>query len=598
MPERRIQRIQSTPSVVEALDLLLHLLARSMIVLVVAMTWNGRAKADDRTTPPPALPDPSTVEGKNPSSIKPPPADDHHFVVNEGAALDGPCRFKAGGDLVIDIPVTRYAGPTDNNGNLADAVALVQNGYLGEYAQLQICAYDVEWSGRQFGIAEEQDRVKFNDFDRLEGEPFATSFLYGQNEKWQIKTFYVPIAKIKFPTAAGAGGNAPTAVVNTVRITLDEKSAAPGKWCTAIDWVALRIQLMSPIALVHGNDEGLEGAGGLIFTAPGTDANNPTRGQNYTSHLDAQKLLWSNDVDLTPEKPLSTNGKKLSAQLPRLAAQFGVDSIHVVAHSKGGLDTRYFLEHFHDPKTLKIVSFATLSTPNDGSVLADILVARKSAAVDEATFIGFPLYADAVAAAATLGVGHFDLQVTSVAAFATTNVPAIRKKLPDIEKGILFSVGADMDTNGNVVVDNTPDEYKEMRDESTTLREKYAETFTIGPSGKERTRRVVNAVYQTLGSVATVTVARGFRPGRVWGGTMWVAITAAATPAFQGNDALVTIRSAHGQAGTGAWRRLPGWALTFAGATAKNHSSVVGPASAGWVTPKQKAAERAIGDLK
>jgi len=50
----------------------------------------------------------------------------------------------------------------------------------------------------------------------------------------------------------------------------------------------------------------------------------------------------------------------------------------LVAHSKGGLDSRRFLSTHYNPKQVQVLSLHTLSTPHHGSVHADILVAQKT----------------------------------------------------------------------------------------------------------------------------------------------------------------------------------------------------------------------------
>jgi len=79
-----------------------------------------------------------------------------------------------------------------------------------------------------------------------------------------------------------------------------------------------------------------------------------------------------------------------------LATQYGVDSLHVVCHSKGGLDAKSYLERFHPANSaqFKVLSLTTIGTPHAGSVLADMCVERNAQITQGGTveFQGFPWF--------------------------------------------------------------------------------------------------------------------------------------------------------------------------------------------------------------
>ena len=74
------------------------------------------------------------------------------------------------------------------------------------------------------------------------------------------------------------------------------------------------------------------------------------------------------------------HGVLLAAALPAVAAKFGAMHAHVIAHSKGGLDTRDALARLLQATTpsglsvLGVLSLTTLSTPHHGSVGADYAI--------------------------------------------------------------------------------------------------------------------------------------------------------------------------------------------------------------------------------
>lgn len=65
-----------------------------------------------------------------------------------------------------------------------------------------------------------------------------------------------------------------------------------------------------------------------------------------------------------------TNGRMLAGQLATITAHYGVDSVNVVAHSKGGLDTNAAIVHYGAGP--RVQTLFQLASPNWGSQLADL----------------------------------------------------------------------------------------------------------------------------------------------------------------------------------------------------------------------------------
>jgi len=575
---------------------------RVALFLIVLLCAPFTLWANDITDPPPALP--NRAQDKNPSKVEPPPANDHTFVINEDPHLDGPLRY--GNSLVISIPITRYTGKTKNNGVvgqdelLTDAQALVNAGYLSAYAEVQIMAYDVDPEELDLvsyvGSVMTAPNVKNLPDDR--GVPH----LRGENNKWALCSFQIPIEKLQFPKAPGTNGQLPTAATGYIRIEIDSRAGGnPAKWCSAVDWVAVSFKTMSPIVLVHGINE----SGHIFQPPPPSQAQidkfklTANAGQGFTSYLDqSPALLWDASVDLDPGNTLAEGAKKLASQLPKIAKQFGVDSINLVAHSHGGLDVRQYLETDHDPKKLQIVSFTTLSTPHSGSILADIIVEQNAVQRRNVTIkfdpADFPENTAAVAKKMDFSEGYRDLQTTTD---RSQNANFILDKFPDADKKIIGTVGADMDLNSSGEIEFKPtDEYKELRDERKSLKDEFAKTYMIGPNGDERTRIGVNVLYQilkTISHIEQVAVKNGWDVLKV------------SKKGPNPNDVLVTIKSAHGR-GT-RFTEIPTYSYDWTGTTGKNHASICGRDSARILTTPNPAAgetswiieaEKKVGDLK
>jgi triacylglycerol lipase len=65
---------------------------------------------------------------------------------------------------------------------------------------------------------------------------------------------------------------------------------------------------------------------------------------------------------------------ELAAQIRQITAETGMEKVHIIGHSMGGLDARQML--FQDRKTVNHVATVTsIGTPHNGTVLADYLLA-------------------------------------------------------------------------------------------------------------------------------------------------------------------------------------------------------------------------------
>jgi hypothetical protein len=285
---------------------------------------------------------------------------------------------------------------------------------------------------------------------------------------------------------------------------------------------------------------------------------------------------------------VAANGNALDGFIPGIVKSFGVDSVHLVAHSKGGLDSREYLARFQPghQKEFTVLSYTTLSTPHNGSVLADLLVLRDQAATQavETEFQGFPTFTETVLGRIQTDVGTTNLTTGFTAGFNAGN-------LPGVAGSIVFStVAADADTNGNGEIDRSPDEYADLRAESPQLQALDNETL-----GQTKTRIAVNIPYQILRRSASITLRLEDRK-KLFGGTKRVAVITS-NPSAQplGNDVLVTIPSGQGAGPVASRTRNT---RVFNGAQGRNHSNVANGGVAQVVIPWLIDVEKQSGDLK
>jgi triacylglycerol lipase len=405
------------------------------------------------------------------SEFDPEKEDDTLFVVDDGQGLDSGCTYRSGGPLIIHVPIRRYVGPVNADGTLQNPDALVAAGVLSATAHLRMPVYDVDTAGDPTdpSVPPERDIIKFN------GE--AIGELSGVTDRWKHNDFSIPIRLLKF-----AAFNGPPAD-NIIRIDIDQLSAT-NAWCTSVDWAELRFDAVAPVFLVHGLfSEGIQWE------------------PDFPNALRSHQIPYSLDIDLPGTGSIVGNGRILGSILQREADQFGARKCHIIAHSKGGLDTRAYLNDAYDEEQLKVLSVHTVSTPHRGTPVADFYLLLGAVLTDNSPLFNL---------ARALMPAFDDLTTWSVARFNSSyhSVPG----------GIQFaSFGADADLN---------------HDGFVSLAEAQGVPFAaLGPFNYQ----LIGIGEQAL--VITVT------PGS-WGDFTFPSIDFSITP-FVKNDTLVSELSAH-----------------------------------------------------
>lgn len=498
------------------------------------------------------------------SPFVPPDKNDIIFVVDQAPGLDTGCTFRSGGPLVFVIKTTRFVGETNADGTLKNAAQLVANGVISATAKLSLPGFDVDYDATPPPpFNPERDQLLFN------GQP--VDFLRGVNNAWIMNSFEIPIERVKFP-ARGANGQLPTPAENTIVVNIDVANVDE-IWCTAVDWASLTIKALSPVILVHGNN-----SAGAFFDR-----------QGFTNTLRTRRIPFDNSIAM-PTETIAAHSARLDSLIPDIVKSFGADSVHLVAHSKGGLDSRDYLANYqaaHD-NDFKVLSLTTLSTPHNGSVLADLKVEydAAAAAASYVTFVGFPGMTKSLAKLSSLDAGTTNLTTGFVAGFNAANLP----RLPAAT--VFNTVAADADTNGNAAIDSTPDEYADLRTESSALANVQAVSTALA-------RNIVDAMYQILRNTTAVTVVLTPHPIVVAGVTLGTVTTATlssvATATALGNDTLVTLPSGRGEGGLAG--RVSN-TFSFTGAAGRNHSNVANGGVASTVLPWLFSIERSSGDLR
>ena len=90
-----------------------------------------------------------------------------------------------------------------------------------------------------------------------------------------------------------------------------------------------------------------------------------------------------------------SNAQILRTSIDKVLCETGKDKVNIIAHSKGGIDSRYFIRKYDYGD--KVASLTTISTPHHGSEIADAIYKQKivhSGIVKKALRIFGKLYGD------------------------------------------------------------------------------------------------------------------------------------------------------------------------------------------------------------
>jgi hypothetical protein len=270
------------------------------------------------------------------SPFTPPEANDSNFVTDCASGLDTGCTFRNGGPLIFSIKIGRVIG---NKAKLRAA------GLLGDTVTLQLPAFDVDFFGGGGTFNPERDRVSFN------GNVVPGEFLHGDNNIWELNEFDIPIDWVNFPSE-DVGGGSPTPADNIVRIDIDTANTDL-VWCTSIDWAAIHIDAPRPVVFVHG----------ILSSHEAWIKSN----FNWVDKLDSLGIPNANPLDMGNLDSIQNNSAKIAMAVEQAKQRFGVEKVNLVCHSKGGLDSRNFVEN--NDSVERVIQ---LGTPNAGSPLADV----------------------------------------------------------------------------------------------------------------------------------------------------------------------------------------------------------------------------------
>jgi triacylglycerol lipase len=434
------------------------------------------------------------------SSPFPPPDEEFGvYVTNSGSGLDTGCTYRGGGPLVIKVKVPKVVNDTqlNANGTLKDAQKLIQNGVLSAQATIRFPVYDIDDKAAVSPPDQpEIDRVSFNgQFKKV---------LSGFNNTWTDDSIIVPIEELKFGQD------------NELQIDIDTANAASGDelWCMQVDWVSIEFEVAHPYVLQHGISA--DASTWDNGAAPGVINALETRGVLFTR--------FSLGTGASGNGAVATNAAELSTNIKNYLDPLKAKKVHIIAHSKGGLDTQAV--QASGPE-FEILSLSTLSTPHLGSVTADLSIIAKRSANSKINSGADPNgFASSYVNTWTFGQGPQLPGLADLTTYAATAALSVglRGNISNT-----FTMGASADLNG---------------DNALTSNESAGLFPGVAHYAAERAWRVMRD-FSSAPILSVTTV-----PGQFFGTRTVLTYSTIATAGAQPNDIVVTHNSANPSYGT------------------------------------------------
>ncbi len=395
------------------------------------------------------------------------------------------CETTTGGPLTIPVNINRVVGAAAGDGTLSNAQLLMDAHVISQVATLRLPVFHRILTG---STGETQDHIRFNgkEIGFLGGQASLT----GPNEAWTLNSFDVPISFLHF--GQRNSGQAPTPGNNVIEIQVDTQSPfGQENWCTASDWAELSFSAVAPVIMVHGNGQGDDGQGGQFWA--GAILGDQTRLQmpfRFIGAFDDASLVYDNSISMKTAT-IATNGDLLAAFIPRIAAEFGAKHVHIVAHSKGGLDSRDFLARTIPPN-FGVLSLTTLSTPHRGSAGPDYQLDAVGASATDSDDTTRTL----IGQQSPPNPGTTNIRVSFVEDFNRTNIPLLPTHLTvdGEERPVVYqSISADANVDNSKSLAGNP-----------TI--EFTETTGIPGQGSHANTTwafLVEQVYRLIGNVVS-----------------------------------------------------------------------------------------------
>lgn len=357
---------------------------------------------------------------------------DTRFVRTEGAGLNVRCASNSTVPLRLSLGVTRAVGKLGANDELDDAARLIADGVVTRWARLRI---PVGVTGAANMKVTHTVTLNGTDVDYLG----AASRRSVDRGAYELLVIDFPISAVRFPARAAMGSTPAPRDNEIVIASVDHNGRA---LCVQAGWVELRFGALAPVIMVHGNGQGDDGAGGKFWEGEVLESAGRPRFNMGFRFVDAFEGIPHDNSISMPTGSTDEHGVLLANLVPAIAGSFGARHAHLVAHSKGGLDSRAFMVQTI-PANFGVLSLTTLSTPHQGSPGPDYQIDSQGA---------WASYSDdstrtKIGKESTPNAGTASIRVSGAAEFNARNVELLpRQFVVDRETDLVAyrSISADM----------------------------------------------------------------------------------------------------------------------------------------------------------
>jgi triacylglycerol esterase/lipase EstA (alpha/beta hydrolase family) len=235
-----------------------------------------------------------------------------------------------------------------------------------------------------------------------------------------------------------------------------------------------------------------------------------------------------------PTQSTAEHGKLLGILIPSAAREFGARHVHIVTHSKGGLDSRDFMARFVPPN-FGIYSLHTVSGPHQGSPGPDYQLDAVGAS---ATYSDDSVRTE-IGALSPPNAGTLSLRVSEVAKFNERNLPALPtdQSVDGVKHTVQYrALSGDMNLDGST----------NFATGNPTI--SYDETYGLPGQGFKPDSlwtSVLQTAYRIVGYVAsTYTEEKKIFDGRRGETITYKVVREKLNPTFLQNDICVTRNAA------------------------------------------------------
>ncbi len=234
-----------------------------------------------------------------------------------------------------NILIDRYFGTREQ------IAKQIQRGLIAKKVTLTLPNYDSD-------ITYEGDKEIVPEYDHLYFNGHYISLINGDNETTYNGEYRIPTSYVNFPKRPGAVAR------NHIVIDIDTGNEED-MWILGQHYQKLTIDAVPPVMLVHG----------------WTDDSNSL--YSMKRHIERNFGIPCEMPDVGFHVSAESNAEFLLGYMNGMLADYNCPKINIVAHSKGGIDSRFLIDA-RGLNSRSIQNLLQISTPNAGSRLADLLI--------------------------------------------------------------------------------------------------------------------------------------------------------------------------------------------------------------------------------